>query len=57
LQYSGYKKVHGFAFSMSRQIQAESVNKYAIDMDWASVSLDEPVSFEFKVNPKYEVVH
>lgn len=56
LQYSGYKKVHGFAFSMSRQIQASSVNKYAIDMDWASVSLDEPVSFEFKVNPKYEVV-
>jgi hypothetical protein len=57
LAYAGYKKTGGYAFSMSRQIQVDAVEKYAIHMEWASLTLNDPVSFDFKVNPKYEVVH
>jgi hypothetical protein len=54
---SNYKKTGSGAFSYFRQILVEAVENYAIDLDWASVTLDEPVDFSFTVNSRYEVVH
>ncbi|KRP09810.1 MAG: hypothetical protein ABR94_12860 [Sphingobacteriales bacterium BACL12 MAG-120802-bin5] len=52
-----YKKTGSGSFSFFRQILVEAVENYAIDLDWASVTLDEPVDFGFTVNSRYEVVH
>ena len=42
---------------MNRHIRLDAVDKYAIQLEWASLSLNDPVSFDFQVNPRYEVVH
>ncbi|HAE35776.1 MAG TPA: hypothetical protein DCG22_08295 [Bacteroidetes bacterium] len=57
LETGGYKKTDGQTFSMNRHIRLDAVDKYAIQLEWASLSLNDPVSFDFQVNPRYEVVH
>jgi hypothetical protein len=51
-----YKKVDNTTFSHTRHLSVNAVDNYAIEVDWASLTLNEEVDFAFSVNSKYEVV-
>lgn len=57
LENSGYRKVAGQAFAYLRQLQVSTVDNMEIDLEFTSLTLNEPIDFPFTVNPKYEVVH
>lgn len=57
LEYTGYNKVSSQAFAFLRHLQFSAVDNYDIGLEFTSLTLDEPVNFNFTVNPKYEVVH
>jgi len=56
LTYEDYRKVDKQNFSFLRTILIDAVEKYAVDMAFTDITLNEPLSFTFSVNPKYEKI-
>ncbi|MBC8046023.1 MAG: DUF4292 domain-containing protein [Fimbriimonadaceae bacterium] len=56
LTYDDYQNLKGQNFSFLRTIRIDAVEMYAVDMEFTSVTLNEPLNFTFPVNSKYEKV-
>ena len=55
LQYSSYQKVSGKNFSMNRTIQVTNAGEqFYMDLNFANVSLDQPVDIPFSVPKGYK---